>query len=375
MMLKYLLQKEFKQFFRNRFLPKLVVVFPVMVMLVIPWITTMDIRDIRVVIVDQDRSTSSNLLVKQIEASPYFLLEEVTESYAEAIRKLEYGAADAIIEIPFGFDKDLTLKASSPLQLSINTVNGSKGTLAATYLTQLLTPPNFSPPSPPLSSLSPSSPSSPLSPSPPSIINSFNPLLDYKLYMIPALMVILLIVMCGFLPTLNIVSEKERGTIEQINVTPVPKFMFILAKMIPYWLMGMLILTICMVLAYFIYGLSPKGSILIIYLFSFLFVLAISGFGLVVSNYSNTMQQAMFVMFFFIMIFQLMSGLLTPIRSMPEWAQWITIFNPPRYFVQMMRLIYLKGGTLSDLTTELYALLTFVLFFTLWSILSYRKRF
>ena len=187
-------------------------------------------------------------------------------------------------------------------------------------------------------------------------------------------MVILLIVMCGFLPTLNIVSEKERGTIEQMNVTPVSKFMFIIAKLIPYWLMGMLILSICMVLAYGVYGLYPKGNIMIIYLFAFLFVLSISGLGLVVSNYSNTMQQAMFVMFFFIMIFQLMSGLLTPIRSMPEWAQWITIFNPPRYFVQMIRLIYLKGGSLSDLSTEFFALLGFVLFFGLWAVVSYRKR-
>ena len=187
-------------------------------------------------------------------------------------------------------------------------------------------------------------------------------------------MVIILIVMCGFLPALNIVSEKERGTIEQMNVTPVSKFIFILAKLIPYWLMGMIILSICMVFAYAVYGLYPKGNILIIYLFAFLFILSMSGFGLVISNYSNTMQQAMFVMFFFVMLFQLMSGLMTPIRSMPDWAQWITVFNPPRYFIQMMRLIYLKGGSLSDLSTEFFALLGFVAFFSLWAVASYKKR-
>jgi ABC-2 type transport system permease protein len=281
----------------------------------------------------------------------------------------------------------------TPVQISINTVNGTRGTLGGSYLGNIMI--NFSerflsenrsilmPENNATSSVVISPASSIESPPIPPVIiphvelftqYRFNPLLEYKIYMIPALMVILLIVMCGFLPTLNIVSEKERGTIEQMNVTPVSRFMFIFAKLVPYWLMGMLVLTICMALAYLVYGMYPIGNILIIYLFAILFTLSISGLGLVISNYSNTMQQAMFVMFFFIMIFQLMSGLLTPIRSMPEWAQWITFFNPPRYFVQMIRLIYLKGGSLSDLLTEFFTLLGFVIFLGLWAVVSYRKR-
>ena len=370
MILRYLLEKEFKQFFRNKFLPKLVFVFPVMVMLVVPWITTMDIKDIRVAIVDQDRSSASRQLIRDIESSSYFMLEGITDHYEEALHIIEFGTADAIVEIPIGFEKDLIIKGFAPVQISINTVNGTRGTLGGSYLGQIMT--TFS-----KRYLSDNHTvvAAPILPQLEIITQyRFNEYLDYKVYMIPALMIILLIVMCGFLPTLNIVSEKERGTIEQMNVTPVSKFMFIFAKLIPYWLMGMVVLSICMALAYFVYGLYPKGNILIIYLFSFLFVLSISGFGLVVSNYSNTLQQAMFVMFFFIMVFQLMSGLLTPIRSMPEWAQWITVFNPPRYFVQMMRLIYLKGGSLSDLKTELFALIGFVIFFGFWSVVSYRKR-
>jgi ABC-2 type transport system permease protein len=391
MMLKYLLEKEFKQFFRNSFLPRLVVVFPVMVMLVVPWITTMDIKDIHVVIVDLDRSVSSEQLIRDVEASSYFHLEDVTDRYNAALEKIEYGLADAIVEIPSGFEKDLLLKGTTPVRLSINTVNGTIGVLGGSYLGVVMG--HFSqrflseqPVSVPISDAfsgpdreSGESASVSLQTLPMPHVelitqNRYNLLLDYKLFMIPALMVILLIVMCGFLPTLNIVSEKERGTIEQMNVTPVSKFMFIIAKLIPYWLMGIVILTVCMALAYFIYGLYPIGNILIIYLFSFLFIMSISGLGLVISNYSDTMQQAMFVMFFFVMIFQLMSGLLTPIRSMPEWAQWITVFNPPRYFVRMMRLIYLKGGGLADLSAEFFALLGFVLFFGLWAVVSYRKR-
>ena len=378
MMLKYLLEKEFKQFFRNSFLPRLVVIFPAMIMLVIPWITTMDIKDISIVIVDLDRSTSSEQLVKDIDASPYFLLRDVTDNYDAALGKIEYGLADAIVEIPHGFEKDLIVKRTAPVQLSINTVNGTRGILGGSYLGAIMA--NFSKRflsenQMPMLMDTQAAMATMNTPRIELITqNRYNPLLDYKLYMIPAFMVIILIIMCGFLPTLNIVSEKERGTIEQMNVTPVSKFMFILAKLLPYWLMGIVILSICMVLAYFVFGLYPKGNILIIYLFSFLFILSISGLGLVISNNSNTMQQAMFVMFFFVMLFQLMSGLLTPIRSMPEWAQWITVFNPPRYFIQMMRLIYLKGGSITDLSTEFFALLGFVLFFGFWAVISYRKR-
>jgi ABC-2 type transport system permease protein len=378
--IKYLLEKEFKQFFRNPFLPRLTVAFPVLVILVVPWITTMDIKDIRIVIVDLDRSTSSGQLVRDMDASSCFYLEDVTDSYDAALKKVEYGSADAVVEIPSGFEKDLALKRATPVRLSINTVNGTRGILGGSYLSSVMADfrQRLLPEQPASVSESDASSDFMQTVSIPHVElitqNRYNPLLDYKLFMIPALMVILLIVMCGFLPTLNIVSEKERGTIEQMNVTPVSKFTFIIAKLIPYWLMGMVILSVCMVSAYFIYGLYPKGNILIIYLFSFLFVLSVSGLGLVISNYSNTMQQAMFVMFFFVMIFQLMSGLLTPVRSMPGWAQWITVFNPPRYFIRMMRLIYLKGGSFSDLSVEFFALLGFVVFFGLWAVISYRKR-
>ena len=203
--------------------------------------------------------------------------------------------------------------------------------------------------------------------------NLFNARLDYKLFMVPALMVMLLTMLCGFLPALNIVGEKEAGTIEQINVTPVGKFTFILAKLIPYWLIGFVVLTLCFVLAWTLYGIFPVGHFGVIYCFSIIFVLAVSGLGLVISNHSATMQQAMFVMWFCMLILILMSGLFTPIRSMPEWAQWITMLNPLKYFMQVMRMVYLKGSGFIDLLPQLGALLTFALLFNVWAVKSYRK--
>lgn len=201
----------------------------------------------------------------------------------------------------------------------------------------------------------------------------FNPHLDYKVFMIPALMVMLLTLLTGFLPALNIVGEKEAGTIEQINVTPVKKSMFVLAKLIPYWVIGFIVLGLCMILAALVYGINPAGSLLTIFLFATIYILVVSGFGLIISNYSDTIQQAMFVMFFFIMIFILMSGLFTPVASMPQWAQVITIFNPLKYFMQVMRLVYLKGSAFVELIPQFLALCTFAVALNVWAVLSYKK--
>ncbi|NLX67663.1 MAG: ABC transporter permease, partial [Bacteroidales bacterium] len=171
----------------------------------------------------------------------------------------------------------------------------------------------------------------------------------------------------------NIVREKESGTIEQMNVSPVKKSSFILAKLIPYWIMGLVVLSLCFLVAWIIYGRLPRGNTLTIYAIALLFILTMSGFGLMISNSSSTMQQAMFVMFFFMMILILMSGLFTPITSMPKWAQAITIFNPLKYFMQVMRLVYLKGSTFFEMIPQFLALCGFALVLNVWAVMSYKK--
>jgi len=132
--------------------------------------------------------------------------------------------------------------------------------------------------------------------------NRFNPHLSYKIFMVPALMVMLLTMLCGFLPALNIVGEKEAGTMEQINVTPITRLTFIISKLLPYWIIGFIVITIGFGLAWLVYGLVPAGHLSTIYLFAAIYILGVSGLGLVISNYSDTMQQAMFVMYFFVLI-------------------------------------------------------------------------
>lgn len=360
-----LLDKEFRQFIRNPFLPKMAIIFPMMVMLVIPWVTTMDVRHIGVAVVDNDHTTASQRLIQKIDASDYFTLYQVSEQYHRALTELEQGNVDVIIEIPDNFERSITQGSPKNVSISANSVNSLKGTLGSQYMVQAV-----------MQTLNELRSEQGLPSTTESIViqNRYNQTLEYRFYMIPALMIMLLIMLCGFLPALNLVTEKESGTIEQINVTPVSRFTFTLAKLIPFWIIGLVVLTIAMLLARVVYGQAPEGSLGVIYLAAALFILTMSGIGIVIANKSDTMQQTMFVMFFFVMIFVLMSGLITPISSMPAWAQWITRFLPPRYFIEIMRAVYLKGTTLYELRIDFVALAIFATGLNLWAALSYKKQ-
>lgn len=369
-MLRFLIEKEFKQLFRNSFLPKLIFIFPCMIMILMPWAANLEIKNINLDIVDNDHSALSRRLVDKIGASTYFRTAALPATYGEALLSVEAGSADVILEIPRDFEKDWVNGKAPRLLLAANAVNGTKGSLGASYLSAIISDYTRE-----LRAETPvkvvegrSLPRINVS-----THNLYNPTLNYKLFMVPALMVILLTLICGFLPALNVVGEKEKGTIEQINVTPVSKFTFIAAKLVPYWLIGFVVLTICFILAWLFYGILPVGHFLTIYAFAIVFLPVVSSFGLVISNHSATLQQAMFVMWFFMLILILMSGLFTPIHSMPVWAQWITRFNPLRYFVEVMRTVYLRGSGFADLLPQLGALLVFALVFNVWAVKSYKK--
>lgn len=351
MTLRYLIEKEFKQLARNSFLPRLILLFPCMMMLIIPWAATLEIEDLRIVIIDNDHSPSSERLVHRIEASPYFKLTGLPDTYRDGLEAIEKDRADMLLEIPRGFEKEQVNGRPASALVAVNAVNGTKGGLGSSYLNQILAPAGNT-----------------------SIRYLFNPHLEYKNYMVPALMTMLLVLLCGFLPALNVVGEKEAGTIEQINVTPVSRFTFILSKLLPYWLIGFIVLNLCMLLAWLVYRLTPSGNIFCIYIATIVFTFVVSGLGLVISNYSATMQQAMFVMWFCMLIFILMSGLFTPISSMPQWAQCITYANPLRYFMEIMRMVYLKGSSLTDILPQLGTLAIFATVLYLWAIVSYKKQ-
>lgn len=371
-MLKFLIEKEFKQILRNSFIPKIILIMPLVMLLVMPWAANQEIKNIKLCVIDNDHTTVSDKLLRKIISSGYFILTNTANTIDEALKTIEAGESDIILEIPMNFEKDIKNEGIAKVMISANSVNGTKGSLGSSYLSGILN--DFSADLYPRYSNQYTSIGIAETPSFTVVPHyKFNPHLDYKVFMVPALMVMLLTLLTGFLPALNIVGEKEAGTIEQINVTPTKRLSFILAKLIPYWVIGYIVLSVCMLLAALVYGIIPAGSLLTIYLFATVYIFVVSGMGLIVSNYSETMQQAMFVTFFFIMILLLMSGLFTPVNSMPEWAKAITVINPLKYFIQVMRLVYLKGSAFPELLSQFFILCCFAVVLNLWAILSYKK--
>ena len=354
-MIKYLIQKEFIQIRRNAFLPRLIILFPIVIMCVMPWVMSMEVKNIVVDVVDIDHTVESQRLVRQIAASNYFIFNGQKASYQEAMKDVEKGHADIILEIRDG-----------KYLIAANAVNGTKGSMGSAYLSQIV---NSQLPTPNSQRLRVGEQSSGIL----STLNLYNKHQNYKLYMIPALLAIVMMLMTGFLPTLNIVGEKESGTIEQINVTPVSKWAFILSKLIPYWLIALFVVTVCILLAWLVYGLTPAGPIWLIYVLAMLLALFFSSFGLIISNYSDTMQQAIFVMWFFIVCIMLLSGLFTPTRSMPDWAYLTTYVNPMHYFIDAIRTVFIRGGGFREVAHQVLALLAIGLFMATWAVRSYKK--
>lgn len=367
--IKFLLRKEFKQIFRNRTILIMIMVLPVMQLLILPLAANYDVKDINLSVVDHDHSSFSQKLISKITASGYFRLQGYNDSFNDAFRLIESDKADLILEIPEGFERNLVRENQQKVFIAVNAINGTKAGLGGAYLTQIIG--NFNNDIRlqwqqgkgnnllPVIEITSS--------------NWFNPFLNYRIFMVPGILAILITMVGGFLTALNIVKEKEVGTIEQINVTPIKKQYFILGKLIPFWILANVVFTIGLLISWLVYQIVPLGNIFVLYGFIWLFLLAVLGFGLLISTYSDTQQQAMLIMFFFMMIFILMGGLFTPIDSMPGWAKVIARFNPLSYMIDVMRMVILKGSGWKDILPQLWKIALFAVVLNTWAILNYRK--
>ncbi len=366
----FLLQKEFRQIFRSKALLPMILVAPILQLIILPLAADYEVKNINIAIVDHDLSTYSRKLVSQIGASGYFRLSSNTTSYREAFALIEQDKADLILEIPAGFERNLVRENEQKLFIAVNAINGAKAGLGSGYLASIIRDYNadirmewvhedrFKP-----------LPVIPIATS-----NWFNPHLNYNFFMVPGILAVLVTMLGGYMTALNIVREKEVGTIEQINVTPIRKHYFILGKLIPFWVIGMVVFSIGLgVVAYLVYGIVPRGSILLLYALLAVYLLAVLGFGLLISTFADTQQQAMSIAFFFMMIFMLMSGLFTPIDSMPAWARAIAHFNMVTYFIEVVRMIVLKGSGFDDVKFHLLKIIAFAVVLNGWAILNYKK--
>jgi len=274
-----------------------------------------------------------------------------------------------IVEIPEGFERDLIRESETKVLLAANAISGQTAGLAVAYAntivkdfnnevrTQWIQQPRLN--AIPVIDITSS--------------NWFNPQMNYKYFIVPGILA-LLVTLVGFLmSSLNIVKEKEVGTIEQLNVSPIKKYQFILSKLIPFWVLGLVVLTIGFIISYIIYGIYPVGSFWVGFLFAGIYLIALLGFGLLTSIYADTQQQAMFISYFFMLIFILLGGLFSPIENMPNWAQYLTYVNPVRYLIEVMRMIVLKGSGLWDLRFHFLIVTGFAIVFNGLAIFKYKK--
>jgi ABC-2 type transport system permease protein len=365
-----LLEKEFRQVFRNPAILRMMFLMPSVQLLLMPLAADYEVKNIKVCVVDYDHSDYSQKLIHKITATDYFKLVDYTDSYDKALYYVEHDKADLVLQIPKSFESDLIREDKANLFLAINAINGVKANLGGAYLRSVIADFNrevrlewFQLPR--------------QNPQPQieiAAVNWYNPLMNYRYFMVPGILVILITMVGAFLSALNIVKEKEIGTIEQINVTPIRKSQFILGKLIPFWVLGFVILTIGLLISWIAYGIVPVGSVVTIYLFTGVYLISILGLGLLMSTFANTQQQAMLLSFFMMMVFILLGGLYTSIDSMPMWAQIFTRFNPVSYFIEVMRMVVLKGSTLYDIRFHLLKVLIFGIALNGLAVWNYRKR-
>lgn len=364
-----LLTKEFKQIFRNSFMVPVIFIFPVVQMILLTYAASLEMKDINMAVVDQDHSTASRLLVSKFSGSPFFHLNLHTSDYEEAVHMLHRDKVDVILHMPHDFEKRLYTEQSTDLQLVVNSINATEAGLVNAYCTQIITSYNsqiradwFG--------LDDSGKMATME-----IIPHlwYNPLLDYKIYMFSGILVIIVTLIGMMLSALNLVREKEMGTTEQINVTPIRKYQFIIAKLLPFWVIAIFELAFGLILGRLLFGLPMVGSLGLLFLFASVYIVVILGIGLFISTISNTQQQMMFIAFFFMVTFILMSGVFTPSESMPLWAQKANLLNPMAYFMKVIRMILLKGSEFRDISREFFSLAIYGVVILTMAITNYRK--
>lgn len=400
-MLGFLLQKEFIQIFRDKTILLLLFLITTILLFILPRAAKIQTGEIRLSVVDHDRSTASNDFLKKLTGTNQFLIGVYANTYDEALQAMENNKTGGILEIPRGFEKNLLIGEKASLMLEIDAVNGVLAGLTSFYFMQTLQQylweyidaigyqPGFVLESQEelmakaqAAEQRPSGVDIPLIEKPQDapfeqidikVNGRYNPGGESRLYQLSALIAVLVCLVGTVLATLNIVTEKESGTIEQMNVSPVRKSLFILSKIIPSWIIGLAILTLSLIIVWALYGVVPLSSYLSIYVVSFLFLVAMVGFGVLISTACKNQQQAMLLCFFFLLIICLLCGMWSPIGSMPVWAKIIADINPLRYYVEAIRLFFAYGSSLRDVLPHMGMLCVFIVIFNGWAIWNFRK--
>jgi ABC-2 type transport system permease protein len=353
--LKHLLQKEFKQIFRQREMVVIIFFMPVVQLLILGYAINLDVKRIELAVFDQDRTELSRAVVGKFGASGYFDLVATGSQQAPAL--LDVGEADIVVKIPRNFARDIGAHDNTEIQILADAENSNIASIAAGYTQGLLRQfwtgealrkvklqPHLRQ-ALHLVSLRPQA--------------YYNPELVSVFYMVPGIVVVLLTVITTLLTALGIVREKEMGTLEQLMVTPIGKFHFIVGKTLPFVIIAFVEMSVALLVGTVWFGIPFRGSLVLLAVSAPLFLLTTLGVGLFISTISGTQQQALFFAWFFMVFGMLMSGFFTPIENMPPGFQLLTYLNPLRYFMTIIRAVFLKGSGAQDLAGEIFALMVF----------------
>ncbi|MGF7139845.1 ABC transporter permease [Roseimarinus sediminis] len=366
----YLLQKELIQILRDRRMLGIILVVPVLQMLILVYAANFELKDAKLIMVDHDRSESSRALYNQFSGSPFFKVQGIVSDSETATDWLAAGRADLIITVPANFERKLTREQHAQLQLIVNAINGSAAEIAVGYAQNVVLGFN--------KNIVAETLGVPLEANGSRIQSNagfwYNKALDYKHYMAPGILVILVTIIGMFLSGMNLVKEKELGTTEQLNVTPIKKYQLIAGKLIPFWFIGLLDLAFGLIIARVAFDLPIEGNLLVLFLFAAVYLVGILAAGLFISTMADSQQQVLFIAYFIMMIFVLMGGIFTPVESMPRWAQIVDWFNPVCYFIDVNRMVLLKGSSLADILPHLVFALLFGVTMLVLAIAKYQKR-
>lgn len=365
--LRYLLRKEFLQIFRDRFMVAQLMLMPIIQLLLLGNAATFEVKTARMYVVDRDHSEMSRGLVDRLQASRRFVVVGSSPSTDVGNQWILERQTDMIVSIPADFERDIVRTRTAKVQLILNAEDGAAAGVTQSYARQIIgayanelgseLPFMVST----ASRASGAAAVSSVSAQPIEVRTRgwYNPDLNYRDYMVPGILVQLVTVVGTLMTAMNIVREKELGTLDQLSVTPLSQSAFMAAKLIPFWIIALIELTLGLLVARFVFHIPMLGSIPLVFAAAAIYLFAALGIGLLISTLVETQQQAMFVTFFIIMIYLLMSGLFTPIRSMPTWAQWMAQLNPVKHFIEIMRAVLLKGATVRDVAQPIGILALF----------------
>jgi ABC-2 type transport system permease protein len=365
----FILQKEFLQIFRNRGMLPIIFLMPFIQLIILSNAATFDVSRVPFHLQDRDHSTTSGRLAEKFTSSGYFKLTGYSFSDRQSQTELVARRADLVLVIPYDFERDLVTSGHADVQLMINAEDGFSAGVIQTYANEIVG--NFNREE--LKLLIPGGEVESVGEIGMVSSNWYNPELKYTWYMVPGIIVILVTLIGLFLSGMNVVREREIGTIDQINVTPIKRYQFITGKLLPFWIIGLGELTVGLLIARFLFHVPMLGSYALVYLVAGMYLLVVLGMGLLISTVTETQQQAMFIAWFFMVIFTLLSGLFTAIESMPHWAQIMTLFNPVRHFVDIMRRVMLKGSGIAEIAKPLSILTAYAAVMLTLAVNRYRK--